>query len=97
MIYQVIIPESLYSELEEVVEYYKSKEIHLALNFISKWESAMEQLKHTPLHYQKKNKEFRTIKINRFPYLLVFEIIGAKVYVYRLINAHKNPKTIFKK
>ena len=97
MIYQVIILESLYYELEEAVEYYKTKEIELALAFILNWESAMEQLKYTPLHYQKKNKELRTIKISRFPYLIVFEIIGSKVYVYRLINGYKNPKKVFMK
>lgn len=67
MIYQVIIPESLYDELEDAVEYYKTKEIELALAFILKWENAMEQLKRTPLHYQKKHKELRTIKISKFP------------------------------
>ncbi len=97
MIYQVIIPESFYEELEEAVVYYGSKEIDLGLAFILNWESAMEQLKKTPLHYQKKNKELRTIKISKFPYLIVFEIIETKVYVYRLISGYKNPKKIFKK
>lgn len=97
MTYKVIIPESFYFELEDTVLYYESKESNLGLAFIMSWEESMEQLKNTPLHYQKKNKQLRTIKISRFPYLLVFEVIGSNVYVYRLINGYKNPKKIFKK
>ncbi|MDP2385950.1 MAG: hypothetical protein Q8M29_06245 [Bacteroidota bacterium] len=54
MIYQVIIPESLYDELKEVSEYYESKEVNLGLTFILNWENAMDELKRNPLHYQKK-------------------------------------------
>ena len=57
----------------------------------------MDELKRNPLHYQKKSKQFRTIKISKFPYLIVFEIIEMRVYVYRLISGYRNPKKVFKK
>lgn len=97
MIYHIIIPESVYVELKEVSFYYESKQKELGLRFILSWETAMEHLKEAPLLYQKKNKRLRTIKLNKFPYLLVFEIIGNKIYLFRLANAKRNPKKIFKK
>lgn len=97
MIYQIIIPESVYVELKEVSSYYESVQKDLGLKFILSWETAMEHIKEAPLLYQKKNKQLRTIKLNKFPYVLVFEIIGNKIYVFRLTNARKHPKKIFKK
>jgi len=97
MIYHIIVPESVYVELKEVSSYYESKQKELGLRFILSWETAMEHIKEAPLLYQKKNKRLRTIKLNKFPYLLVFEIIGNKIYLFRLANAKRNPKKIFKK
>ena len=93
MIYQVIVPESVYLELKETSFYYESKQKELGL----KLETAMEHLKESPLLYQKKHKRLRTIKINKFPYLLVFEIIENKIYIFRLTHAKRNPKRVFKK
>jgi hypothetical protein len=95
--YQVIVPQSVYLELEEVSFYYESKQKDLGIKFILSWETAMDHIKEAPLLYQKKNKRLRTIKLNKFPYLLVFEIIENKIYVFRLTNAKKNPKKIYKK
>lgn len=97
MTYQVIIPESVYLELKETGEYYESKQEDLGMRFVLNWDIAVSYLKTSPLIYQKKRKNLRTVKINKFPYLLVFEVIGSRVYVYRLIYASKNPKKIFKR
>jgi hypothetical protein len=97
MNYQVIVPESVYLELKETSSYYESKQKDLGLKFILNWETAMVHLKEAPLLYQKKHKGLRTIKINKFPYLLVFEIIESKIYIFRLTHAKRNPKKVFKK
>ncbi len=96
MIYEILVPESVYLELKEAVSYYESKQRNLGLNFVLSWETAMEHIKVSPLLYQKKNKRLRTIKLNRFPYLIVFEVIGYKIYVFRLTHAKRNPKKVFK-
>jgi hypothetical protein len=97
MKYEVIIPHGVYEELNEAALYFESKQIDLGVKFLLDWEASMKLLKATPLHYQKKHKEFRSIKLSNFPYLLVFEIEGKKIVVYRLAHARKNPKKIFKK
>jgi len=97
MIYQIIVLESVYLELKEVSSYYESKQKDLGVMFVLSWETAMEHIKEAPLLYQKKNKQLRTIKLNKFPYLLVFEIIENKIYIFRLTNAKINPKKVYKK
>ena len=97
MKYEVIIPESVYLELDKEAKYYESKQENLGLSFVLMWEETMKQLKQTPLMFQIKQQQLRSIKLQRFPYLLIFEVIENKVFVYRLIQAQKNPKQIFKK
>jgi plasmid stabilization system protein ParE len=96
MKYRIIIPESVYLELEEVSTYYESKQKDLGLKFITSWEVAMQHLGEAPLLYQKKHKSLRTIKLTKFPYVLAFEIIEQKIYIYRLTHARRHPKKIFK-
>ena len=97
MIYQVIIPESVYLELEEASAYYESKQKDLGLTFILEWETTLEFLKEAPLLCQKKHGQLRTVRINKFPYLMVFEIIGHKIYVFRVTHAKRSSKKMFKK
>lgn len=96
MKYQIIIPESVYWELQEVSTYYESKQKDLGLKFIESWETAMQHLSEAPLLYQKKHKRLRTIKLTKFPYVLAFEIIEQKIYIYRLTHSKRHPKKIFR-
>lgn len=96
MRYHVVIPESVYLELQEISIYYESKQKGLGLKFIISWETAMQHLGEAPLLYQKKQKSLRTIRLTRFPYILVFEIIKQKIYIYRLIHAQRQTKKIFR-
>ncbi len=96
MIYKVIIPESVYEELEEATVYYEEVEYGLGLSFFYNWETSIEYLKNNPLLFQKRRKQLRSIKINRFPYLIIYEVVKNNVFVYRLIQARKQPRKVFK-
>lgn len=97
MNYLVIIPESVYLELQEVSVYYELQQKNLGVKFVQHWETTMLDLKKSPLLYQKKHKQLRTIKVNKFPYLLVFEVIENKIYIYRLTHTKKHPTKTYKR
>ena len=95
--FKIIIAESVYLELNEAAMYYESKQLDLGLKFILDWEEATHHLKVSPLLFQKKHKQFRSIQLKYFPYVLIYEIEGMEIYVYRLSHSHRNPKKIFKR
>lgn len=97
MSYKIIIPQSVYFELNEAAMYYEQKQPKLGEKFILDWETTAAQLSQNPLHYQKKYKKLRSISLTTFPYIMVFEIEGKEIIIYRLIHAQRNPKKIFKK
>lgn len=95
--FKVIITEGVYVELNEAALYYESKQFDLGLKFVIDWQDAMNQLKVSPLLFQKKYKQFRSIQLKHFPYVLIYEIEDAEIYVYRLTHSRRNPKKVFKK
>ncbi len=97
MIYQIIIPESVYEELNDASLYYESKQKGLGVKFVLDWEESMNQLKKSPQLFQKKHKQLRSIHLNRFPYFIIFEVEDNSIYVYRLIQDRRNPKRVFRK
>lgn len=97
MSFQVLIPESVYEELNDVASYYEQLQENLGLKFLNDWEYTMKQLSVSPLIFQKKFKQFRVIQFNRFPFLIIYEIDKLDVVVYRLIHAKRKPNKRFKK
>lgn len=92
MIYRVVIPESVYEELNEVALYYEAQQTNLGVKFLNDWENTMERLSKSPFMYQRKIKEFRSALLEHFPYLLIFEAEGSNILIYRLIHAKRSPK-----
>lgn len=90
--YKLIIHAAVQDEVLDAVEYYQSKQKDLGLAFYNEWIQAIQNILMAPEGYQKQRKNFRQIMLDRFPYLIIFEVVDREIYVYRLINANQNPK-----
>jgi hypothetical protein len=53
MIYEIVIPKSVYDELEEETLKYQEIREDLGISFFEKWNLAVEYLENNPLHFQK--------------------------------------------
>ena len=72
MTYQIIIPESVYVELNEAALYYESKQKNLGVSFVLNWESSMDQLKKAPYVISKKTQRITEYKNNTLPISIDF-------------------------
>lgn len=97
MIYQILIPQSVYEELNQIALYYESNQKSLGLKFLLDWELSSIILKKSPFLFQKKHKQLRSVNLKRFPYTIVYEVEENIVYIYRVIHNRKKPKKVFKK
>lgn len=66
MSFQIVITEGVYIELNDAALYYESQQSNLGVKFVLDWEATMLQLKQSPLLFQKKHKQFRSIQFHRF-------------------------------
>jgi toxin ParE1/3/4 len=97
MTYRIVIPDEIYEELNSAAVYYEGQQNNLGVKFLDDYENTMANLKRAPLVYQFRFKEFRGIRFARFPFVVLYEVEGKSIIIYRLIHAKRNPKKWFKK
>lgn len=74
MSYDIIIQSEAITDLQEAFDWYETQKAGLGFEFIEEIESGYSKISKNPLHYPPINTQFRRIRINRFPYLVVYEI-----------------------
>lgn len=93
--YKVSLYESVTADIQQAVDYYNSKQKGLGIRFYKVAKKTLNSLKTDAHLYQIKYKNIRCIKINKFPYLLHYEMLENQktVKVYALICSFKNLDT----
>jgi toxin ParE1/3/4 len=94
---KVLIKEEVYDDLIEAVRWYEKQSPNLGIRFFNEWEEALATVAKTPFIFQFQYKNFRHSKINRFPYLIIFEIEDSLIIVYAVIHAHRKSSARYKR
>ncbi len=97
MKFRLVILDEVFAELNEAALYYEERQDSLGLALLEEFESALIRISKNPESFQKKYKNFRQSLLNRFPYLVLFEIDESSVVIYRFINARRHPQKRFNK
>ena len=92
MSYEIILQSEAVWDLREAFEWYEKQGEGLGFEFIEEVESGYLNISKNPLHYPPVNHQFRRIRINRFPYLVVYEIEGDKIFINSVRHVKRNQK-----
>ena len=92
-----IVKEEVYDDLTNISQWYESNAPGLALNFLHDWEDSLKEVERNPYIFQIKFKNFRHCKLQKFPYLIIFEIEKNSIIVYAVIHGHRKPSIRYKK
>jgi hypothetical protein len=79
-------------DIHEAFEWYEKQKEGLGFLLIEEIESCYTKLSEHPAYYTFINSTFRRIKVNRFPYFLIYEIEDDVVIVNSLFHAKRKPK-----
>jgi hypothetical protein len=91
MTFELIIKEEAQLEIIETFIYYEGKKEGLGESFLDHLDSYFKWIKHYPFHFSEKRKPYREAVINRFPYLIIYEVLENEVIVYSVFNAWQDP------
>jgi len=78
-------------EIIEAYDWYESQREGLGLEFLNELEQFYSNLLNNPLTHSFYEKPVREGKINRFPYLVVYEVVDVIIVVYSVFMAKQDP------
>ncbi len=78
-------------ELDEAIVYYNSESDRLGNEFLLEVLNTVERIRHFPKAWHPFSDNTRRCQVRRFPYGVVYQILGAEILVVAIANLHRKP------
>lgn len=96
MSYRIFVKEEAHHDIEEAYFYYEQQQQGLGEKFLAELEKRYADLSSHPKYYSYVANDslhaLRDVKLDTFPYFIIYEISGEDVIVYSVHLTHKKPK-----
>lgn len=79
-------------EIIDGFNWHENKRLGLGSEFIDEIETTLKYIENHPEHYQiKYRNKYREAILKRFPYLIIYELIGNTIVVFSVFPSKNNP------
>ena len=94
MAFNILIKEEARLDTATAYYYYEDKRKGLGEEFLEELEKRYQDLISHPLNYGFIDDQqiIRDVKVDRFPYVIIFEVIDNNVIIYAVHNTYRHPK-----
>ena len=79
-------------DVREAFIWYEEQKNGLGYSFLEEVENCYQKLCNNPEHYGLINKWVRRVKVNGFPYLIIYEIENDVVIINSVFHTSRSPK-----
>lgn len=93
MVYQLELRKRAINQMQKSYDYYESKSLGLGERFLLTVEEYFEIIKNNPKQFQVKREEIREAYLQKFPFIIVYQIIKDTIIVYSVFHTSRNPST----
>ena len=99
MAYKVVIKDVAKEDIQTAYDYYEQERRGLGEEFLEELLKKFDVFMDKPHNYGFIDDQtiIRDVKVDRFPYVIIFEIIVDAVYVYAVHNTYRHPKRRLRK
>ena len=98
MTFTLIYHSQVANQLNDIAFWYANEGEGLGDLFIAEFQQTIETIKRSPYAFAKKLNGSRQVKMNRFPYFVIYYIDESKVEVFNVIHTSRHPiRRIMKK
>jgi hypothetical protein len=80
------------NDLLLAVQWYELQQKGLGEKFLKEYENLEYYIGLNPKLFPEKYKTIRQASMNKFPYVVLFRIVGKSIRVISIFNCHQNPK-----
>lgn len=92
MSYALSIQSEAVIDIQGAFEWYEMRRVGLAFEFIEEVENGFQKICNHPSYYTFVTEHFRRFKIQRFPYLIIYEIENETVIINSVKHGSQNTK-----
>lgn len=92
MTYNLSLSPIAEANLLESALWYESRQIGLGEKFTQKVEVYFSRIQNNPLHFPLKKGNLREAYIQKFPFVIIYEVIENEIVVFSVFNTHQNPQ-----
>ncbi|MFC4477384.1 type II toxin-antitoxin system RelE/ParE family toxin [Flavobacterium chungangensis] len=93
MVFKITILPLAEKEIEESIEFYESRSRGLGKQFLTYLKSYLKVLKTNPELFEiRKQPSYREMTLVKFPFVIIYEIIGSEIIIYSIFHTSRNPE-----
>jgi len=92
--YNLIIKEEAAIDIEDAYWWYENKQHNLGDLFLEFLEKSFSSIIVNPKIYAKKYKEMRQAPLQKFPFVVIYEIEEKNIIIFAVFHTSRNPKKI---
>ena len=94
MSYELKFHVDVSSDIDITYNWYEDQLPGLGERFLEGLQACYRKLNSIPLSFGKIGRRYRKISVRDFPFIIIFEVAGKKVYIYAVFHTSRNPKII---
>lgn len=91
MDYNLILSPRAEIEIDNAMDWYKSKVKGLEMRFLIMIKLHLKRIQNNPLLFSKKEYEFRICKVDVFPFIILYKIENDTIIIHSIFNTYQNP------
>ncbi|PWB22837.1 type II toxin-antitoxin system RelE/ParE family toxin [Flavobacterium sp. HTF] len=93
MVFKIKILPLAEKEIDESIEFYESRSKGLGKQFLTYLRSYLKVLKTNPELFEiKKQPVYREMTLVKFPFVIIYEIIGTDIIIHSVFHTSRNPE-----
>ena len=93
MVFKIRILPLAEKEIDESIEFYESRSKGLGKQFLTYLRSYLKVLKTNPELFEiKKQPVYREMTLVKFPFVIIYEIIGTDIIIHSVFHTSRNPE-----
>jgi plasmid stabilization system protein ParE len=99
MAYALILNEEAHKEYIEAYEWYELRQGGLGNRFMMCVEKRLHQISEHPEYYSIRKGNYREVKVQNFPYMIVYEFFKRKqlIHIAAIYHGKRNPRRKYRK
>lgn len=93
MNYRLVILPKAQAEMADAVDCYEPKQTKLGKRFVLCVDKLFNIFLKNPFQFSEKTPPFREALVNKFPYLIIYQINDNEIIVYSVFHTSQNPES----